>query len=373
MILAATVLMAASCAEKAGISGTLEGVSDSEIVVKLLNVNRYEVVDTVAVNAQGGFECKVDVKEGQPEFFYLFYNDTRVASLLLQNGDNVSVTADTLGKFSVTGAPEAEKLVQVEADYAKVLSEMTSIAQELQNLDQNSEQADELKRRMSRMYVDYYRDRVKYIMGNSHSLTVVPVLYQSLGDGLPVFAQSTDAIHFLNASDSLETVYPESRYVKALRDEAENRRLTLELQTKIAAAPEVGFPDIELPDIKANKIKLSDVDSKVVMVFFWTAVNAQQKMFNLDVLAPLYEKYHDKGFEIYQVSLDSDKALWAKVVKEQNLPWINVCDSRSVASPYMTLYNVTALPSIYMIKDGELIEGKNVSQKSLESVLKAIL
>ena len=63
----------------------------------------------------------------------------------------------------------------------------------------------------------------------------------------------------------------------------------------------------------------------------------------------LYKEFHDKGFEIYQVSLDVDKGLWAKVVKEQNLPWVNVCDRRAVASHYVALYNVARLPSAYLI------------------------
>ena len=66
--------------------------------MKLLDINRYEVLDTVATDAAGKFSYKVDVKEGQPEFIYVFYKDTKIVSLLLEAGDNVTVEADTLGK-----------------------------------------------------------------------------------------------------------------------------------------------------------------------------------------------------------------------------------------------------------------------------------
>ena len=121
------------------------------------------------------------------------------------------------------------------------------------------------------------------------------------------------------------------------------------------------------------KHKLSEVDAKVVMLHFWTATNADQKMFNLDVLAPVYKEFHDKGFEIYQVALDADKGLWARVVKEQKLPWINVCDSRGAASPYAASYNLPTLPATFIIADGELVDGKVVDENSLRKLLRTLL
>ena len=53
---------------------------------------------------------------------------------------------------------------------------------------------------------------------------------------------------------------------------------------------------IELPDINANKVKLSEVDSKVTIVYFWNSANAGQKMFNLDVLKSLYKDWDAKEY-----------------------------------------------------------------------------
>ena len=92
-------------------------------------------------------------------------------------------------------------------------------------------------------------------------------------------------------------------------------------------------------------------------------------MFNLDVLKPVYDDYHKKGFEIYQVALDTDKAGWANVLKEQNLPWINVCDGLGAGSPYVLLYNIGALPSTFIIADGELVDGEVMDEKSFRKLL----
>lgn len=370
--LAAAAALVAACTPAAKIGGVVESAPSSEVIVKLLDVNRYEVLDTVKTDASGRFSYKVDVEKGQPEFVYVFYKDTKIASLLLEAGDNVTVKADTLGFYEVEGSEECVKLAQVENDYAATMGRLGAIAARIDKTS-DPETAAALAKDMSREYVQYYRNSVKYVLQNSKSLTAVPVLYQNFGADLPVFAQSTDALHFIAVADSLETVYPESKYVKALRKEAERRSGYLELQAKIANAEEIGYPDIELPDLNAKKIKLSDVDAKVIMVYFWSATDASQKMFNLDVLKSLYEDYHKRGFEIYQVALDPDKASWAQVVKQQALPWINVCDGLGGNSPYVLTYNLAGLPSAYIISDGELVDGQVVDEKSLRKLIDKLL
>lgn len=368
---AAVALASVSCAHTAKIDGVLEQAPSSEVIVKLLDVNKYEVLDTVAVDASGKFSCKVDVQEGQPEFIYLFHGDRKIASLLLSEGDNVTVKADTMGNYTVAGSEESEKLAQVEKDYAAVVARMDALAKKLEKA--SSDEAAALSKEIYNEYVAYYRSRVRYVMENSKSLTSVPVFYQVLGDNLPVFGQMTDAIHFNNICDSLETVFPDSKYVKALRKEAEVRQSQMELNARLGTAEEIGFPDITLPDTKGNKVRLSDVEAKVVLVQFWTATEAAQKMFNMDVLMPLYDEYHAKGLEIYQIALDPDKVTWANVVKEQKLPWISVCDGLGGNSPYTILYNINALPSTFIISDGELVDGQVVNERSLRKTVAKLL
>ncbi len=367
----AAAALVAACTPGARIDGTVESAPSSEVIVKLLDVNRYEILDTVATDASGKFSYNVEIEKGQPEFIYLFHKDTKIASLLLETGDKVSVKADTLGNYEVSGSEESLKLAQVEKDYAAALGRMEAIASKLEAAE--GEEAAALGRNLGKEYVDYYRNCVKYVLNNSKSLTSIPVLFQNFGEQLPVFSQSTDAIHFKNIADSLETVYPDSRYVKALRKEADSRFGYLRLESQLNNATQLNFPEVELPDINAKKIKLSEVDSKVIMLYFWTPSDASQKMFNLDVLKSLYEDYHQKGFEIYQAAIDPDKALWAQVVKQQNLPWINVCDGLGGNSPYVVTYNLAALPAVYVIADGQLVDGKVVDEKSLRKLLDKLL
>ncbi len=350
---AAMALLTAACGKNTTIVGTLHEGADKEVIVKLLDVNRFQVLDTVKTKADGSFQYKLDIAKGKPEFIYLFYGDRQIASLLLEKGDRVKVETDTLGVYGVEGSEESLKLQQVEKDYSAFMREMQGI------LDRNYD----VDAALSRCYINYYRDRVKYVVGNSHSLTVVPVLFQQVNPGFLVFGQSTDGLLMNNICDSLKTKYPESRYVKALEKEAARRISLLDVENKVRNAPQIGYVDISLPSTDGKNVKLSESLGKVTMLYFWSST-AEQKMFNLDGVLPLYEEFHKKGFEIYAVSLDSDKAAWAAAVRNQNLPWINVCDTRGAMSPYVSSYGIGSLPMVWFIVNGELDSNANVRKAS---------
>ena len=337
-VVAAGLLLAA-CSDKAVIRGTVNGLSEGDVVVKLLDLNRFKVLDTLKTGKDGRFFYKVDVRKGDPEFVYLFRGETSLAGLLLQSGDRVNVQCDTLGHYTVEGSAESERLSRVDSDFASFLQDF---------------EASENPKELTQKYIAFYRQSVRYILENARSLTVIPVLYREVNPNLPVFGQGTDAIHFMNMRDSLQTVYPDSRYVKALEKEAARRENQLSMSYRIMNAETLGYPDLEMPDQQGRKVKLSDVDAKVVMLYFWTAADATHKMQNLDVLKPVYKDFHGRGFEIYAVSLDTDKAVWARVVENQKLPWINVCDGLGLGSSSIRMYNVQQVPSAFFLVNGEL-------------------
>jgi len=356
---AASLVLMVSCGEKATVKGVVADAPESEIVVNLLNVNTLEVLDTVKTDANGAFKVKVDVKKGRPEFIYLYRKGVRVAPLLLSTGDKVTVQTDTLGNFEVSGSAEAELYAGVEKDYAAFMDNITELAEAEDFVG------------IRKAYIDYYRSRVKFLLENPYSMAVVPVLYQTVGDGVLVFSQEADAIHFKNACDSLETVYPESRYVKALRKSTDGRLNILELQNRIANADQLTFPEIELPDMTGSKVKLSSLDSKLIILHFWSPDQVEQSMVNLDVLLPLYEKYHSRGLDIYSIGVTADKTVWANTMRAQKLPWTNVCETPALKN--VEMYNVTSVPTTYFIKDGILTDSKITEGEDLNKVIERLL
>ena len=351
-----TVLAASCSRNEATIEGTLADAPQKDVVVKLLNMNSYTTLDTLKTDAAGHFSGRVEVEPGQPEFVYLFYKDTKIASLLLNCSDAVRVSTDTLGHCSVEGSPESAKLIGTENDFRDFLSGMSSAT---------------TSQEMSKLYIDYYRKCVRYIMENQGSLTCIPVLYQKYNADFPIFSQPTDALHYRSVTDTLSKLYPDSRYVKALAKETARREQILSLNSRVSNAKAVDYPDFTLQDIHGSKVMLSAVDAKAIILYFWNPNDTAQKLFNPDVLKPLYEDYRGRGLEIVAVAVGTDKSLWASVVKNQELGWVNLFDNAGVST---TLYNVTQLPQSYLIVDGEILnkklDGEKALRKHLDKVLK---
>ena len=362
----AAAAMLWSCnADKASLSGTIEGATKGDVVVKVLDVNKMKALDTLALDKNGKYSCSVPVKAGDPEFVYVYYGANKVASLILQKGEKATVVSDTLGNYSVSGSPESELLCESDKAQAEFAAAVALTRAKLEKLNPSSAEALQLGQELYRNYVSYYRKRVLYVIENNKSLTTIPVLYENVGD-MPLFSQLTDALHFRNAYDSLMTVYPNSKFVKALDTEASRRENLFRLNNNLNQAGEVGFIDIEMPDINGQKVKLSSVaeNKKVTMVYFWASVMGDQKMFNQDVLKPVYKQFAPKGFEVYAVSLDTDKAAWATAVKTQDAGWVNVCDGLGTASSVIATYNVQQIPSLFFIIDGEFVSGTGVKNEA---------
>ncbi len=373
VLLLLTAAAMAACTGSAGITAEIKDAGESEIVLRQQNINKFDILDTVRTDAAGRFRYKVKLEKGNPDFIYIYRNDRNLASLLLQSGDKVHVVADTAGNYSVEGSAESEKLRLVEKDYADFSAKMDSLANELSEVGNDAAREAELSSEMAGCYTGYYRKCVKYVMSNSRSLTVVPVFYQTVAGSFYVFSQDTDALHFANVADSLALAYPDSKYVKALEQEAASRRKQLELRVRLQTAEEIGYPQLELPDVHGKKVKISDLDAKAVLLYFWSPDNALQKMANLDVLKKIYSDYKGKGLEIYQVAIAVDKPAWERIVTAQGLGWTNVCDGLGENSPVIGQYNLNRLPAYFLIVDGQLSDRAISDEKTLRKALDQVL
>ena len=130
--------------------------------------------------------------------------------------------------------------------------------------------------------------------------------------------------------------------------------------------------EIALPSLAGDTIQLSSLKGKIVLIDFWASWCGPCRYSNKR-LVKLYDKYKDKGFEIYGISLDEGKKSWERAVKKDKITWIQVNDDRGKDSQIAADWNIYQIPTSYVMdKDGTLI-AMDLDDKALEKLLKDIL
>lgn len=375
-VLGLAALMAVGCSKNNGaqISAQIEGAGNAEVVLYQLAVNQVKTVDTIKTGADGKFSYTVAMPEAAPDFYYLTYKGNKLASLVLKAGDKVSVKVDTLGAgLAIEGSEESLLLGQYEKGLATVSAQMAQMSEQMNAAIEKKDlaAAEDLKIKMGKSYVKYRRDLIKTIMENPYSFANINALYQQVGQQLPVFSSENDYLLVERVHDSLATLYPSSVYLQSLKEQISGAKNAIALAEKIYEAETKSFPNLSLPDINAKNVELSSLEGKPFILMFWTISEPSQKMFNND-LKELYRKYRSSGLEIYQVSLDEDKTAWASAVKDQQLPWISVCDGKGPASPAVVAYNLLTVPTMFVFNaKGDLVANGNLTVKGeLENAIR---
>jgi peroxiredoxin len=131
-----------------------------------------------------------------------------------------------------------------------------------------------------------------------------------------------------------------------------------------------GLFNIELPGINGDSISLSSFAGKVVLLDFTMYEDAKISSRNIN-MRELYSKYHDRGFEIYQISYDTRQHFWQQ--SASNLPWTCVRDGAGTNSQYIRLYNVQSLPTFYLINRENEIALRDNQIENLEEEIEKLL
>jgi peroxiredoxin len=165
--------------------------------------------------------------------------------------------------------------------------------------------------------------------------------------------------------------------IKALYEKYPTNSIVAErykVESSPASSTAIGAmaPDLAFENPNGKIMKLSDLKGKVVLLDFWAGWCRPCRMENPNVVK-LYNKFHDKGFEIYSVSLDREKSSWVKAIEADGLIWPNhVSDLGYWNSQAAKIYGVSSIPATFLIgKDGRII-AKNLRGAALENALKEL-
>ena len=130
---------------------------------------------------------------------------------------------------------------------------------------------------------------------------------------------------------------------------------------------------IKLPTVKGDSLTLASLKGKVILLDFWASWCGPCRTANRH-LVKLYAKYKLQGFEIFSVSLDEDKNDWQRAIAKDKITWLQVIDPRGWNAQTGIRWNISQLPTTYLInKKGDVVsidlEGKEL-EESVKQLLK---
>ncbi len=329
------------------------------------------LLDSTILKSDGAFAFRQPAPVN-PEFYQLRLGN-QTAAFAVDSTEVLQVEADAADlyrTFTVKDSPANDQMKRVDALVVQTAGKIT----DLENRHKEG-MLDDLSflTLLDTTLIDYKAEITPVILGNPSSAAAYYAVFQKINDYLIFDPYSRkDYPMFGAVATSWNQYYPDTERTKHLYEFTMNALKTRRQQEQQAKLLEnapletgSGLPDIVLQEVDGGKVALSSLKGKVVLLDF-VVYNADFSPRHNIGLHTIYRQYQSRGFEIYQISFDSDEHFWK--TSADNLPWITVRDPQSVNARLLSMYNVRDIPTAFILnREGDLVTRiEDYSQLSAE-------
>lgn len=369
--------MASCTGDKFHINGNITDAQDSVLYLENMSLNGPVIIDSVKLDASGSFDFAVAANDA-PEFYRLRI-DRQIVSLSVDSTETVSVKASypvMSSNYEVTGSENCAKIKELALLQMQLQQQVNAIVKNPQlGIEAVNDSIDKIivpyKENIKRNYI--YREPMKSYAYYALFQTIVVGPAEAL-----IFNprnSEDDVKAFAAVATSWDSFHPNAERGKNLHNIAlegmKNIRIVRANANQTLSADKVnteGNIEIALTDNRGITRRLSELKGKVVLLDFHIFATDESAK-RIILLRELYDKYHDRGLEIYQVSVDSDEHFWK--TKTAALPWI--CVRATADDDVLQLYNVQSIPMFYLLGRDNTVQKRDLQIKDLESEIQALL
>lgn len=355
------------------VSGNIAGKTPVTLFFEELTPTEIIPLDTIQTDADGFF--KFDWYIDNPGFYRLGTNQGNFVTLSVEPHQNIYLTAqqDNLpATYQVEGSDGSFILWKINQKHQAAIQHTDSLRiayREARYTNTYIEARHELTQNFTDLKDEFRLFLINKIESNPQNLASILALYHFFEDEL-LLNKEEHFYYFNKLSKSLCKSYPSNKHVINLKKQVNDFKRQQENHIRNEENLAVGkpAPEILLPDHHGNPIALSSLQGNVVLIDFWAAWCPPCREANI-LLGELYEKYQQRGFEIYAISLDRNREQWINAIKKDSIHWTQVSDLRFMNSPVVSLYNVAEVPHYVLInREGKIIS-RNFPVSDLESLL----
>jgi peroxiredoxin len=341
------------------VSGRIEGLVNAKIYLSYTDTDTKKT-DSI-ITTDGSFHFSGNIHE--PLFYVLQTNAPKTAALVffLEPGKiTINGHKDSLNKAIVTGSRSDLAYKEWAKDWNHITALAGPMYRRLDSANQRGKVKESPEERkifddgMRSLEIQTNKAVVSFIKKYPNS-PVAPFIIYDRYISYPnhAMAKSTFASLGQPAKNSL--------YGKRI---AEYQRVYA--KTGIGASPE-----FTARDTSGKIVALSSFRGKYVLVDFWASWCAPCRKENPNVVEA-YKKFHNKGFEIVSISLDTKKDDWLHAIQMDGLTWKHVSDLKGWESGLVKEYGVTVVPTSFLIdKEGKVI-ANNLRGEALQKIMQQL-
>ncbi|MBO4907099.1 MAG: redoxin domain-containing protein [Bacteroidaceae bacterium] len=337
------------------VEGSISDATDSTLILEAMMLDSISDMGHVKLSQEGAFSFDIVADTASNPEFYRLRIGNRHINFVVDSTETITVIAaltDMSVNYDIQGNDDSRQI--------KTISQLAiQLQMQLAALRNDASLTEYQRTQRAYQLIEQYKNTLKadYILPNPASAAAYYALFQTI-NGQMVFdpLNNRDDVRYFSAvATQWNDLYPNSLRTQNLVNIAlrghRNTRVPRQVELEIDSTKirQTGIIDFGFPDIRGREHRLSDYPDNVVLLDFtaYSLPNSPQR--NLE-LRDLYIRYHDRGLEIYQVSLDANEHYWKTV--SENLPWVCVYCSEGIANDMVRLYQVNQLPTYFIIGRG---------------------
>lgn len=359
LLLVVLVAILTGCKDKSKF--TLDGTISNATKGSMVYLYGFSTTEAIALDStflSDNGEFKFERASEEPQLFRLVL-DMNAYMFVAENGDQVKLKADANaldGLYTIEGSKDAENINKLNALMNKHRNIIVKIEGDFEekvsaNPEQRQALLDAISPGYNKALYDQSKEIIQFAIDNSTSL----VGFYAVSIAQP----ANNELAIVEYAEKIKDLFPGNKLVDNFK-----------ARMQIFKTVQVGqiAPDFTTYTPDGEKVSLADFKGKYTLLEFWASWCEPCRAENPYIVAA-YNKYKDKNFTVFGISIDKDKEAWKNAIQQDGLTWTNGGDGYGFEGPIAKLYMLESTPTSYLLDPSGKIIAKNLRGEALEAFL----